>query len=126
MFRNRYQAKTKWIAAQSTLETTVLIVIAVVALVLMQTYLKRGIQGHLRSGVDSIGGQYDPERTTSDIYSNHVSNSTTSSLSDERDVPIPDDPYGQSQRRTIAISSTRIHYDNTISSSSEYVAPPAP
>ena len=123
MVAARQQEKILSVAGQSTLETTVLIVVAVVALVLMQTYLKRGIQGHLRSGVDSIGGQYDPERTTGDTYSNHVSNITTLSVGEEQDIPTGDS-YGTTQKRTVSITETQIHYDNTTSSSSEYVAAP--
>ncbi len=51
--------------AQSTMETAILILIIVAALFAMQVYLKRGIQGRLRSDVESIGQQYDPEATES-------------------------------------------------------------
>ena len=53
--------------AQSTLEYAVVIFAIVAALVTMQIYLKRGIQGKMRQSADSIGEQYAPENTTSDI-----------------------------------------------------------
>ena len=63
--------------AQTVMEMAVLILVIVAAAVAMQTYIKRGIQGRLRAGVDSIGEQYDPVATTSDFTMTHVSNTTT-------------------------------------------------
>ena len=45
--------------AQSTLEYAALIAVVVGALVAMQVYLKRGIEGKLRSNADDIGTQFD-------------------------------------------------------------------
>ncbi len=47
--------------AQSTLEYAVLIVIVIGALLTIQTYVKRGIQGRLRQATDDIGDQFDTE-----------------------------------------------------------------
>ena len=44
--------------AQSTLEYAVLIIIVIGALLSIQVYIKRGIQGRLRSAADDIGEQY--------------------------------------------------------------------
>ena len=44
--------------AQSTLEYAVLIIIVIGALLSIQVYLKRGIQGRMRSASDDIGSQY--------------------------------------------------------------------
>lgn len=49
---------------QSTLEYAVLIAIIVAALVAMQVYIKRGMQGRLRQASDDIGGQFSPGYTT--------------------------------------------------------------
>jgi len=46
------------IRAQSTLEYAVLIIIVIGALLSIQVYIKRGIQGRLRSATDDIGEQY--------------------------------------------------------------------
>ena len=43
---------------QSTLEYAVLIIIVLGALLSIQVYIKRGIQGRLRSATDDIGEQY--------------------------------------------------------------------
>lgn len=50
---------------QSTLEYAILILIVIVALLAMQTYLKRGVQGRMRESSDNIGEAYSPAYTTS-------------------------------------------------------------
>ncbi len=49
---------------QSTLEYAIIIAVIVAALVVMQIYIKRGVQGKLRSSTDQIGEQYSPGHTT--------------------------------------------------------------
>ena len=44
---------------QSTLEYAALIAVVVAAIVAINLYMQRGIQGHLRSNADDIGTQYD-------------------------------------------------------------------
>ena len=50
---------------QSTLEYAVLVVIIIGALLTIQTYIKRGVQGRLKSATDDIGDQYSPGNTNS-------------------------------------------------------------
>ena len=50
--------------AQSTLEYAVLIAVVVGALVAMQIYMKRGVEGRMRSSTDNIGKQFDPDKTS--------------------------------------------------------------
>jgi len=51
--------------AQSTLEYAVLAVVVIGALLSIQTYLKRGIMGKIKSSTDDISAeQYDPTNTT--------------------------------------------------------------
>lgn len=45
---------------QSTLEYAVLIIIIIGALLSIQVYIKRGIQGRLKSATDDIGDQFSP------------------------------------------------------------------
>ncbi|MBD3263865.1 MAG: hypothetical protein GF375_02030 [Candidatus Omnitrophica bacterium] len=47
-------------SGQSTLEYVIIISVAIGALLTMQNYLKRGLQGHLREDCDQIGTQYSP------------------------------------------------------------------
>ena len=46
------------IKGQSTLEYAVLIIIIIGALLSIQVYIKRGLQGRLKSSADDIGDQY--------------------------------------------------------------------
>jgi len=52
---------------QSTLEYAVLMIVIIAALISIQTYIKRGIQGRLKSASDDIGDQYSPGNTNSII-----------------------------------------------------------
>lgn len=58
--------------AQSTLEYVLLIAVVIGALVTMQSYMKRGLQGKLKESTDSIGDQYTPGLTigTYHMYTN--------------------------------------------------------
>ena len=76
---------------QSTLEYAVLIIIIIGALLTIQVYIKRGIQGRLRSATDDIGDQFAPGNTnytmTTTTHSETAENSfqgrTESTLLDE-------------------------------------------
>lgn len=67
--RNRIKSKK----GQSTLEYAILIVIIIGALLSIQVYIKRGIQGRLKSSADDIGDQFSVGNT------NMVSKTSTSS-----------------------------------------------
>jgi Flp pilus assembly pilin Flp len=60
---------------QSTLEYAVLIVVIIGALLTIQVYIKRGVQGRLKSAADDIGDQYSDGNTNA-IHQT-VRNSTT-------------------------------------------------
>jgi uncharacterized protein (UPF0333 family) len=62
---------------QSTLEYAILIVIIIGALLSIQVYIKRGVQGRLKSAADDIGVQFSPGNT------NGVMKTVTSSKSRE-------------------------------------------
>ena len=65
---------------QSVLEYAILMVIIIAALLTLQTYIKRGIQGRLKSATDDIGSQY----TTADganYYKHVTTNSSTKEAS---------------------------------------------
>jgi hypothetical protein len=49
---------------QSTLEYAMIIAVVVGALLAMQIYMKRGVQGKLRESTDEIGTQFDAEKTS--------------------------------------------------------------
>jgi hypothetical protein len=52
--------------AQFSLEYAIVIAVFVAALISIQVYLKRGIQGNFRKVADDIGSPYEPKNTTSD------------------------------------------------------------
>lgn len=59
-------------SAQSTLEYAVLLGVIAAGLIAMQTYLKGGFQGRMRSSADSIGEkeQFDPTKSTFTVTQN--------------------------------------------------------
>lgn len=50
---------------QTTLEVVMLIGFVIAALIAMNTYMKRGVQGRLRQSADQVGEQYEAGNTTS-------------------------------------------------------------
>lgn len=62
------------IKGQSTLEYAVLIIIVIGALLSIQVYIKRGIQGRLKSATDDIGDQFSPGNTNVRTVSRTQSN----------------------------------------------------
>jgi len=48
---------------QSTLEFSVFAIVVIGALLTMQIYIKRGVQGRWRESIDDIGEQYDPRHS---------------------------------------------------------------
>lgn len=63
---------------QSTLEYAVLIVIVIAALLSIQVYIKRGVQGRLKSSADDIGDQFSVGNTNVVKATVTISNTTDS------------------------------------------------
>jgi uncharacterized protein (UPF0333 family) len=61
---------------QSTLEYAIIIGVVVGALIMMQVYVKRGLQGRVKQATDEIGDQFSPTASTSTTIVNSVVNST--------------------------------------------------
>lgn len=104
---------------QTILETAILLVAIVLAFVTMQAYLRRGLQGRLRQDIASIGEQYDPHATVSDITIRHASNmSSTTKTLDEEIV----NPYsGEIENRLMTTVFSQTHYDNSSRSGMESI-----
>lgn len=70
---------------QSTLEYAILIIIIIGALLSIQVYIKRGVQGRLKSAADDIGTQFSPGNTrvvktmTTSSYTTEVGKQTGTS-----------------------------------------------
>ena len=59
--------------AQAMLEYSVFVVCVIAALLAMQIYIKRGVEGRLKQSSDDIGEQYAPKSTTSTITISSIS-----------------------------------------------------
>ena len=55
---------------QSTLEYAILVIVVIAALLTISAYVKKGIQGRAKSATDDIGGQYEPNNTNYDKWTN--------------------------------------------------------
>lgn len=128
MMRTQRHFCAPFCKGQSVMETAILVLVIVAALIAMQVYLKRGIQGRLRASVESIGEQYDPQATTSDFTITHLSNTTTISNTETKNVILNScvGPYCGSTvyPATITTSRSETHYDNTIKNGYESVSNP--
>src|SRR3989338_10983536 len=63
---------------QTILEYIVLIIIVLGALLAIQFYFKRGLQGRWKAAMDDMGDQYDPRVADTSIRHTLVQNSMTS------------------------------------------------
>ena len=59
---------------QSTLEYAILVVVVIMALIGIQAYLKRGIQGRMKDASDQIGDQFSSDSSTYNITSTSYAN----------------------------------------------------
>jgi len=70
--------RKKFLTGQSSLEYAIVIVAIIAALLGMQAYTKRGLQGRLRATADELSAQqYEPRNTVSDITTTQNSDITT-------------------------------------------------
>lgn len=63
----------KKIKGQSTLEFTLVIIVVVAALIAIQIYMKRGVEGKLRSSTDSVGEQFEAGKTQINVTTDNPS-----------------------------------------------------
>jgi len=66
---------------QSTLEYAILIAVIVGALLAIQIYVKRGVQGRFKQAADDIGEQYSPQASTYDYTTTSTTNSNENTVS---------------------------------------------
>lgn len=70
--------------AQSSLEFATLVIVVLAAILTMQVYFKRGLQGRWKGSTDEIGEQYDPHATNG-ITTFHLSGTTETKVWTEPD-----------------------------------------
>lgn len=76
--REAKRQKTRFAIGQSTAEYAVLLALVATAIISMQIYMKRGIQGRIRDLADQISpAQYEKGRTNS-FYSTNQAGATSS------------------------------------------------
>lgn len=113
--------------AQGILEYAVFIAVIVAALVGMQIYIKRGMQGRLRQAADEMGQQYSPKNTVGNAVVTSDSNSTTQvniafkseadlGLDLDKDGTIENDVYG-----SLAETDSTLNSATTTTTGSETV-----
>jgi len=101
----------KKVKAQSILEYAMVIVCIAGALLAMQIYVKRGIQGRLRNAADEVGEQYSAKNTTSVM--NQTLESTTTIVANPLIVDNLSDPDGvhANESREFVIPNRTEHQD---------------
>ena len=62
---------------QSTVEYVILFIVLMGALLTMQSYIKRGLQGRWKESMDDFGDQYDPKFANASVIHTVYSNSST-------------------------------------------------
>ena len=107
---------------QSILETSILFMVVFFAFLAMMVYIKRSVQGRLRADADSIGQQYDFQRTAgnmSTVFSSHL---TTTTQTQEQAVVDP--ITGISEERQVTAVRTNTDYERSNTTGREMVGPP--
>ena len=89
--------------AQSTLEYAVVVACLTAALITMQIYIKRGMQGRFKDAADEIGEQYSTVTTNSSLIQTFTSNVTVNGTPRFIDVVVRDPLTGvtTAERREI-------------------------
>ena len=61
---------------QSTAEYAVVLGLIAAAVMAMQTYVKRGLQGRIAEATDAVGGQFEPKYLLAESKTKHESEQT--------------------------------------------------
>jgi len=102
----------------SVLEYAMFVAVLVAALLSMQMYMKRGLQGKFRQAADEIGEQYDPETTTGNL--NLIQQSQSITVSNTEDLEFDDNVLDTTT------TTTEIVYDILIRNGEEHINAPNP
>lgn len=78
---------------QTTLEYIVLMIIVLGALLSIQYYFKRGLQGRWKAAMDDVGEQYDPRVANSAVRHTLVQSTNTSIIATPVNADDPDTGY---------------------------------
>lgn len=64
---------------QSTLEYALVIAVVITALLAINLYMRKGVQGRLKTSTDEIGKQFDPTTNFTTTWQTQASGTTTTS-----------------------------------------------
>lgn len=92
---------------QSTLEYAVIIAVIVGALLAIQVYIKRGVQGRLKQASDDIGEQFSPGASTYNYTT------TTTTLSDESTTPFHAATGAGMEDATVSLTRSNVQQTQT-------------
>ena len=98
---------------QSIMETSILFMVVFFAFLAMMVYIKRSVQGRLRGDADSIGQQYDFQRTASNMTTVRSSHMTTTIQTQEQAVVDPLTGFSEERQVTTIVSDTDYERSNT-------------
>lgn len=93
------------------LEYSMVVACIVAALVTMQFYVKRAIQGRMRESADTIGEQYAPGRMNSEITVTQTGNTTVTTTLN-RDPDDLEEKLGLETTSETNETTTRTGYEN--------------
>jgi Flp pilus assembly pilin Flp len=96
---------------QGTVEYTMVVICIAAALITMQYYIKRAIQGRMRESADSIGEQYAPKHMDSQVTITQTGTTTikAEAVQDPNDV----NKFGLKTTSTTDETTTRTGHENT-------------
>lgn len=84
--------------AQSILEFCVVIVVVIAALLSMQAYMKRGLQGRWKDSVDQLGDQYAPDM--SGTITHTISSEASTTIIDDMGFKLREDTEDTTEERS--------------------------
>ena len=96
----------KFNKGQTTLEYIVLLIIVLGALLAIQNYFKRGLQGRWKAALDDMGDQYDPRVADSSVRHTLVQSTNTTIIATPLNALDPNSSYW-TQRTDESISTER-------------------
>lgn len=100
------------IKGQSTLEYAVLIIIVIGALLSIQVYIKRGIQGRLKSAADDIGDQFSVGNTNVRTTTSTTSNTQETFLAGQSSQTLLSDEVTGVQSNREIINAEQEYWGN--------------
>ena len=91
--------------AQSTLEYAIIVAVVVGALLAMQIYIKRGVEGRMRSSTDNIGDQFSGSHTKYKYTTSETDNTSRETVGYDADSA--GNPVGRGKTRSSVVTAAQ-------------------